>query len=148
MKIHYLFVALFALTFTSCQAQASLISISNTQKGNTGHRGTIPQGDNYKPIEGNDYYNLTLTIMADCTLEISNLTVKTDEGQVKLIPKFEDGTMKKRFKKGETVYLHVEKETKMTFSKPTIDGEGNLGIKINGRLKRIPIKEFTMIMPM
>ncbi len=148
MKIHHLFVVLMALTLSSCHAQANLISISNTNKGNTGHRGIIPNDENYKPIEGKDYYSLTMTIMGDCTLEISNLTIKTDGGQVKLMPKFEDGSTKKRFKKGEIVYFHVEKDKEMTVAKPTIEGEGNLSIKINGRLKRIPIKEFTMIFPM
>ena len=148
MKIHHLFVVLMAISLSNCQAQANLISISNTQKGNTGHRGMIPNDENYKPIEGKDYYNLTMTIMGDCTLEISNLTVKADGGQIKLMPKFEDGSIKKRFKKGETTYLRVEKEKEMTVAKPTIEGEGNLAIKINGRLKRIPIKEFTMIFPM
>ena len=148
MKINHLFVVLMALSLSSCQAQANLISLSNTQKGNTGHRGVIPQDENYKPIEGKDYYSLTMTIKGNCMLEIANLIVKTDGGQVKLMPKFEDGSTKKRFKKGETVYLRVEKDKEMTVAKPSIEGEGNLSIKINGRLKRIPIKEFKMIFPM
>ncbi len=148
MKIHHLFAMLLALTLSSCQAQANLISISNTQKGNTGHRGIIPDDENYKPIKGKEYYSLTLTIKGNCTLEIIDLTVKADGGQVKLKPKFEDGSIKKRFKKGETVYLHVEKENEMTVAKPNIEGEGNLSLKINGRLKQMPIKAFTMIFPM
>lgn len=148
MKIHILFIALLTLSLSNCQAQASLITIADPQKGNTGHRGIIPQDEAYKPIEGKEYYSLKLTINKDCTLEISNLTVKTEGGQYKLIPKFDDGAMKKRFKKGDIVYLRVEKENDAPAGKPTIGGEGNLAIKINGRLKRIPISSFTMVMPM
>jgi hypothetical protein len=148
MKMSFLVVTLFAISLSSSLAQSSLITISNTQKGNTAHRGIIPQDEEYKPIEGKDYYSLTLTINKDCTLEISNLTVKTEGGQVVLKPKFDDGAVKKRFKKGEIVYLRVEKEKDVTVAKPSIAGDGNLAIKINGRLKRIPITEFTMIFPM
>ena len=122
--------------------------MSNTVKGNTGHRGAMLQDDAQKPIEGKDYYNVTLIILTNCTLEITDLTVKADGGQVKLMPKFEDGSLKKRFKKGETVFLHAEKEKDMTVAKPNISGEGSLGMKVNGKLKQIPIKEFTMIYPM
>ena len=148
MKIQPILFILSALFLTSCNAQTTAITISNTVKGNTGHRGMIPQDEAYKPIEGKDYYNVTLTILSDCTLEITDLTVKTDGGQVILKPKFEDGSLKKKFKKGETVFLHVEKEKEMTVAKPSISGEGSLGIKVNGKLKRMPIKEFTMIFPM
>ena len=148
MKIHTLLVVLLAITWSGCQAQASLITISNCQKGNTAHRGIIPQDEETKPIEGKEYFSLTLTINQDCTLEISNLTVKTEGGQAVLKPKFDDEKTKKRFKKGEIVYLRVEKEKDVTIAKPSISGDGNLAIKINGRLKRIPIKEFTMIFPM
>ena len=148
MKIQPILFILSALFLTSCNAQTTAITISNTVKGNTGHRGIIPQDDAFKPIEGKDYYNVTLTIMSDCTLEINDLTVKTDGGQVKLMPKFEDGSLKKRFKKGETVFLHVEKEKDMTVAKPNISGEGSLSIKVNGKLKRYHIEAFTMIYPM
>lgn len=148
MKIQPILFFVCALFLTSCNAQTTAITISNTVKGNTGHRGMIPQDEAYKPIEGKDYYNVTLTILSDCTLEITDLTVKTDGGQVILKPKFEDGSLKKKFKKGETVFLHVEKEKEMTVAKPSISGEGSLGIKVNGKLKRMPIKEFTMIFPM
>lgn len=148
MKIHILFMALLSLTLSNCQAQASLITITNPQKGNTGHRGIIPQDEAYKPIEGKAYYGLTLTVNKDCSLQISNLTVKTESGQYKLVPTFEDGKKKKRFKTGEIVYLRVEKENDAVAAKPTIGGEGNLAIKINGRLKRIPISTFKMVMPM
>ena len=148
MKIQSIIFALCALFLTSCNAQKTTFTISNTVKGNTGHRGAMLDDDGQKPMEGKDYYNLTLTIMSDCTFEIMDLTVKTDGGQVKLMPKFEDGTTKKRFKKGETVFLHAEKEKDMTVAKPNISGEGSLSIKINGKWKQIPIKEFTMIFPM
>ncbi len=148
MKIQNIFFVLCTLFLTSCNAQKATFTISNTVKGNTGHRGMIPQDEAYKPIEGKDYYNLTLTIISDCTLEITDLTVKADGGQVILKPKFEDGSSKKKFKKGEIVFLHIEKEKEMTVAKPSISGEGSLGIKVNGKLKRMPIKEFTMIMPM
>ena len=148
MKIQPILFFVCAFFLTSCNAQTTAITISNTVKGNTGHRGMIPQDEAYKPIEGKDYYNVTLTILSDCTLEITDLTVKTDGGQVILKPKFEDGSLKKKFKKGETVFLHVEKEKEMTVAKPSISGEGSLGIKVNGKLKRMPIKEFTMIFPM
>ena len=148
MKIQNIIFALCAFFLTSCTAQKVTFTISNTVKGNTGHRGMIPQDEAYKPIEGKDYFNMTLTITSDCTLEIVDLTVKEDGGQVKLMPKFEDKTIKKRFKKGETVFLHVEKEKDMTVAKPNISGEGSLSIKINGKWKQIQIKEFTMIYPM
>ncbi len=148
MKIQFILFFVSILFLTSCNAQTTAITISNTVKGNTGHRGMIPDDEAYKPIEGKDYYDVTLTIMSNCTLEITDLTVKADGGQVILKPKFEDGSLKKKFKKGETVFLHVEKEKEMTVAKPSISGEGSLGIKVNGKLKRMSIKEFTMIMPM
>ncbi|MBL7817192.1 MAG: hypothetical protein JNL70_19365 [Saprospiraceae bacterium] len=148
MKIHSFFLFTTMLFITSCHAQASLITISECQKGNTGHRGIIPQGEENKPMEGKDYYRLTLTINKDCTLELSYLTVKTQEGQANLKIKFDDDKTKKAFKKDEKAYLYVEKEKNTQLIKSSIGGEGNLAIKINGKLKRIPIKEFVMILPM
>lgn len=150
MKIQPIFFALCALFITSCNAQTTVISISNTQKGNTGHRGIIPIEEVNKPIapEAKDYYNCTLTINQNCTLEIVHLTVKGDGGQVNLSPKFDDGQTKKKVKKGDTLYLHVEKDKDLAVAKPSIEGEGVLLVKVNGKLKRIPIKEFTMILPM
>lgn len=141
--------ALCALILTSCNAQTTAISISNTVKGNTGHRGIIPKDEDYKPIEGKDYYNCTLTMNQNCTVEIVRLTVKATDDQVHhLSPKFDDGQTKKKVKKGDVLYLNVEKSKELTAAKGTIEGEGILLIKVNGRTKRIPIKEFRMVMPM
>lgn len=144
-----MFFALCALILTSCNAQTTAISISNTVKGNTGHRGIIPKDEDYKPIEGKDYYNCTLTMNQNCTLEIVRLTVKVADGQAHhLSPKFDDGQTKKKVKKGDVLYLNVEKDKELSVVKEAIEGEGMLLIKVNGRTKRIPIKAFRMVMPM
>ncbi len=147
MKNQPIFFVLFALFLTSCAAQTTAITVSNTVKGNTGHRGIIPQDENYKPVEGKDYYNCTLTMNQNCTLEIVSLTVKADGGQVVLSPKFDDGKTIKKVKKGDVVYLNVEKDKNMTVAKPSISGEGSLSVKVNKKLKNIPIATFKMIMP-
>jgi hypothetical protein len=142
-----IFFALCALFLTSCNAQTTAISMSNTVKGNTGHRGIVPHEDRDKPNEGKDYYNCTLTMNQNCLLEIVSLTVKTDGGQVNLSPKFDDGQTKKKVKKGDVLYLNVEKDKGLTVAKPSIEGEGSLSVKVNGKPKRMPIKTFTMVLP-
>lgn len=148
MKLKPLFFALCALFLTSCTAQTTAISLSNTVKGNTGHRGIIPHEERNKPLEGKDYYNCTLTMNQNCTLEIVRLTVKVEGGQVNLLPKFDDGQKKKPVKKGDIIYLNVQKENDSAVSKLSMEEEGILFVKVNGRLKRIPIKAFKMILPM
>jgi hypothetical protein len=150
MKFQQLLFVLFALFFTSCNAQTTAITLSNTIKGNTGHRGIIPQIDGVeaKPIEGKDYFSCTLTMNQDCTLDIVSLTVKVDGGQVNLSPKLDDGKTKRKVKKGDTIYLNVEKDKGLTVAKPSIEGDGSLVVKINGKTKKIPIKEFKMVFPM
>lgn len=148
MKHKLILFALCALFLSDSKAQTTAISISNTIKGNTGHRGIIPDRADYKPIEGKDYYSCTLTMNQNCTLEIVRLTVKVADGQVNLLPKFDDGQKKKKVKKGEIIYLNVEKDNDLTTSKLSIEEEGMLSVKVNGRLKRIPIKAFKMILPM
>ena len=148
MKIQPIFFALFALVLTSCNAQTTAFTVSNTVKGNTGHRGIIPQGEENKPIEGKDYYAFELTMTQNCTLEMVGLTVKKDGGQVNLTPKFDDGQVKKKVKKGDVIYVNVQKEKDVTVAKPSIAGEGSLQVKVNGKLKRVPIESFKLIMPM
>ena len=148
MKIKPIFFTLFALFLVSCTAQTTAISISNTVKGNTGHRGIIPHEERNKPNEGKDYYNCTLTMNQNCTLEIVRLRVKIADGQVNLLPKFDDSQKKKKVKKGEIIYLNVEKDNDMKVEKSSMEEEGILFVKVNGRLKHIPIKAFKMILPM
>ena len=150
MKIQPILFVVCALFLTSCNAQTTAITLSNLQKGNTGHRGIIPKMENEeaKPIEGNDYYNFTLTMNQNCSVEIVRLVVKTGDGQVNLSPKFDDGVTKKTCKKGDVLSFNVEKDKALKAVKTAIEGEGMLLVKVNGKLKRLPIKAFEMIYPM
>ena len=111
MKIQPILFALCALILTSCNAQTTAFTVSNTVKGNTGHRGIMPQEEEtlnpnegkspkIKPIEGKDYYGCNLEMSQDCTLELVGLVVNKEGTLFNLSPKFEDGQKKKRSKKG------------------------------------------------
>ena len=150
MKIQPILFVVCALFLTSCNAQTTAITLMNPQKGNTGHVGIIPKMENeeYRPIEGKDYYSGTLQVNEACTVEVVRLVVKTKDGQVNLAPKFDEGQKKKACKKGEMMDVYFEKEKNQSITKTSMNGEGVLLVKVNGKLKRIPIKEFKMVYPM
>ncbi len=146
MKIsHFIIVAFFTL-MSSCSAQKALECVK-AQKGNTGNRGIISAEDMDKPREGKDYFALELKAKKKCTLEIVNLTVKEDGGQVLLKPTFENNTSKMALKAGETCYVRVEKENNAIVAKPTLKNAGSLTVKVNGKTMVMPIEKFEEIMP-
>ncbi len=144
----YFFLVLLLAT-TSCNAQIDLLSAS---KGNTGHRGILRRdenGNHIEPPKGKDYYALELKTKRGCTVEIVNLTIKGNDGQiVNLSPKFtENDAEKQKLKAEQTFYLRAEREDSASASKQILKGEGLLTMKINGKKMSLPVENFTMIMP-
>jgi hypothetical protein len=145
LKLFY-FSALFFIT--ACNAQKSMIEYSQAQRGNTGHRGIIPKEEEHTPLKGKDYFTVQLKTVKAATLELVSLTVKENEGQVVLKPVFVDANISKmKTKAGEMYIIRVEKEENCKIVKATIEKEGLLTVKVNGKIQSIPIETFEMIMP-
>ncbi|MDZ7880787.1 MAG: hypothetical protein U5L45_24135 [Saprospiraceae bacterium] len=146
-KSFYL-LALLIFATTACTAQ---IEIVGTQKGNTGHRGIIPRDENgnHMPMpQGRDYYSLELKAKRACTVEIISLTVKADDGQtITLTPVFTEGAKKAKLTADKIGYLRAERDESVTTSKLTLKGEGLLKFKINGKVRTLPIENFTLVLP-
>jgi hypothetical protein len=144
----FYFLALFFFVTTACKAQ---IEIVGANKGNTGHRGIVPRDadGNHMPMPaGKDYYALELKAKRDCSVEIINLTVKTDDGQTMIVnPVFTEGAKKVKLTADKTYYLRAERDESTTASKAALKGEGLLKLKINGKLRTLPIENFTLILP-
>jgi hypothetical protein len=146
MKTIHFFPLVFLFLALSCDTSKALEYVS-ARRGNTGHVGVIPAGDDYKPKEGKDYFNLELKAVKNCTLEIVHLIVKDYGGQVVLKPVFENLTSKMVLKAGETCYIRVEKEPNTTVAKPNIEKVGSLTLKVNGETVVLPIEKFEEIIP-
>jgi hypothetical protein len=147
MKTIHFFPLAFLFLILSCTSSKSLLECVNARKGNTGHVGAIPAGDDYKPKEGKDYFTLELKTVKNCTLEIVHLIIKDYGGQVLLKPVFENLTSKMTLKAGETCYIRVEKEPNITVFKPNIEKMGSLMLKVNGETVVLPIEKFEEIIP-
>lgn len=146
-SFYFLLTVLF--TSTACTAQ---IEILGATKGNTGHRGIQPrdeQGNRMEVPKGKDYYALELKSKGKCTIELVNLVVKTDDGQsLNVPPMFTDGDRKKnKIAANQTFYIRAEREESAKPIKQTLKGEGVLKVKINGKIKTLPIENFTLILP-
>jgi hypothetical protein len=144
----YFFLVLLLAT-TSCTAQIDLL---NATKGNTGHRGIIPRDENGNHIEqprGKDYYAMEVKCKKRCNIELVSLSIKSSDGQtVVLTPNFTESNSKKCKMTAEQVcYIRAERDETAPSSKQVLTGEGVLTIKINGKIKSMPIENFTMIMP-
>ena len=147
LKSFYFLAVLFFAT-TACTAQIEVLSAT---KGNTGHRGIVPRDadGNHQPMpQGKDYYALELKAKSGCAVEIISLTVKTDDGQtMTLNPTFTEGAKKVKLTADKTYYLRAERDESATTSKLTPKGEGLLKFKINGKVRTLPIENFTLILP-
>jgi hypothetical protein len=147
LKSFYFLTMLF-LTTTACTAQ---IEVLGATKGNTGHRGIVPRDadGNHMPMpQGKDYYALELKAKRVCSVEIISLTVKTDDGQtMTLKPVFTEGGKKAKLTADKVSYLRAERDESATTSKQALKGEGLLKLKINGKLRTLPIENFTLILP-
>jgi hypothetical protein len=148
LKPFYFLAVLFFAT-TACTAQIELLGAT---KGNTGHRGIIPRDENGNHIEqpkGKDYYAITLKSKRQCTVELLNLTIKADDGQtIVLTPAFTEGNAKKNKRTADqTFYVRAEREESTNTSKQILKSEGLLKMKINGKIKTLPIENFTLILP-
>jgi hypothetical protein len=137
------------LSITSCTAQIEILGAS---KGNTGHRGIVPRdadGNHIEQPKGKDYYAIELKCKKRCNVEIMTLTVKTNEGQtVVLTPNFTENNGKKcKMTTEQVCSIRAERDETATESKQVLTGEGVLKVKINGKIKSVPIENFTTIMP-
>ncbi len=146
-SLYFLLVLLVATT--SCTAQIEVISAT---KGNTGHRGIQPrddEGNRIEPPKGKDYYALEMKTKGACTVELLNLTVKTDDGQIlNLTPKFTDGDLKKnKMTTNQIFYVRTERDESAKVTKQVLKGEGLLKVKINGKMRTLPIENFTLTLP-
>ena len=150
MTIKYLYFLLIMLVSTaSCTAQ---IEVKSATKGNTGHRGILPRDENgnrIEPPKGKDYFSLEMTAQRACVVELMNLTVKTADGRlVNIVPKFTDGDSKKnKITADQTFYIRAEIDETAKQTKLGLKGEGLLKVKINGRIKTLPIDNFTLTLP-
>jgi hypothetical protein len=143
------FLLVLLLATTSCTAQ---IDLMNATKGNTGHRGIIPRDENGNHIEqpkGKDYYAIEVKCKKRCNIELVSLSIKGSDGQtVVLLPNFTESNSKKcKMTTEQTCSIRAERDETATNSKQTLTGEGVLKVKINGKIKSMPIENFTMIMP-
>ncbi len=148
--MHFFKFFLFAilLSTTACSAQKVAVECTQAQRGNTGHRGILPKGEENTPIQGKDYFQVQIKTLKACTIELISLTVKDYGGQVVLKPVFsETSKSKMTTKAGETYYVRVEKEDNVTVAKPAIAKEGLLMVKIGKKTVQMPIEKFEMILP-
>ncbi len=150
MTIKYFYFLLILLVSTaSCTAQ---IEVMSATKGNTGHRGIQPrdeQGNRIDPPKGRDYYSLEMKTKGACTVELLNLTIKTNEGKILMVaPMFTDGDRKKnKMTADQTFYIRAEIDEAAKATKQIFKGEGVLKVKINGKTKTLPIENFTLTLP-
>jgi hypothetical protein len=150
MKMHTFKFLLFPffLSLTACNAQKNRVECAQAQRGNTGHRGIVPKGEEYTPTQGKDYFAVQIKTPKACTIELVSLTVKDYGGQVVLKPIFaEHNTTKMKTQAGQIYYIRVEKDADITVAKPAIATEGVLTYKIGNKLMKLPIEKFEMILP-
>jgi hypothetical protein len=145
---HY-FILVLLLATTSCTAQMAL---QNATKGNTGHRGILQRdenGNHIEPPKGKDYYAVEMKCKKRCNVELISLTVKGSDGQtVVLTPNFTESNGKNcKMTTDQVCSIRAERDETATTSKQVLTGEGVLTMKINGKIKSMPIENFTMIMP-
>ena len=146
---HLYFLLILLVSATSCTAQIEVISAT---KGNTGHRGIQPrdeQGNRIDPPKGRDYYSLEMKTKGVCTVELLNLTIKGNDGQIITVPPmFTDGDRKKnKMTADQTFYIRAEREESAKVSKQILKGEGLLKVRINGKVRTLPIENFTLTLP-
>ena len=150
MTIKYFYFLLILLVSTaSCTAQ---IEVMSATKGNTGHRGIQPrdeQGNRIDPPKGRDYYSLEMKTKKACTVELLTLTVKTIDGKIlTMTPMFTDGDRKKNKMTAEqTFYVRAEIDETAKAAKQILKGEGLIRVKIGGKIKTLPIENFTLTLP-
>ncbi len=150
MTIKYFYFLLMLLISTaSCTAQIEVLSAT---KGNTGHRGILPRdenGNHIEPPKGRDYYSLEMKTKGACTVELLNLTVKTNEGKIlTMVPMFTDGDRKKNKMTVEQVfYVRAEIDETAKATKQILKVEGLLKVRINGKMRTLPVEKFTLTLP-
>jgi hypothetical protein len=147
-KILYCLTVLL-LCITSCTAQIEILGAS---KGNTGHRGILPRdadGNRIEQPKGKDYYAIELKCKKRCNVEIMTLAVKTNDGQtVVLTPNFTESNGKKcKMTTEQVCSIRAERDETATKSEQILMGEGVLKVKINGKIKSVPIENFAFVMP-
>lgn len=147
---HLYFLLIMLVSTTSCTT--AQIQVVTATKGNTGHRGIQPRDEQGNPIEspkGRDYYSLEMKTKGTCTVELLNLTVKTDRGKIlTIVPMFTDGDRKKNKMTAEqTFYVRAEIDETAKATKQILKGEGLLKVKINGKTKTLPVENFTLTLP-
>lgn len=149
MKFIHLVVLVLVCGSIACNAQKKFININQCSKGNTGHKGIIPKEDMYKPVEGKDFYAISIKVIKKCQIEVLDLIVKREEGQISLKPFFDSGNNKMVLSTGENGYIRAERDSNVASvsSKATIKGEGLLILKVNGKKVSYPIEKFEMILP-
>ena len=146
---YFYFLLVLLVSTTSCTAQ---IEVMSATKGNTGHRGILPrdeQGNRIEPPKGKDYYALQMKTKGACTVELLNLTVKTDEGKIlNVSPMFTDGDRKKNKMTADQIfYVRAEIDEAAKATKQVLKGEGVLKVRINGKIRTLPIENFTLTLP-
>ena len=150
MTIKYFYFLLVVLvSTTSCTAQ---IEVMSATKGNTGHRGIQPrdeQGNRVEPPKGKDYYALEMKTKGACTVELLNLTVRTNDAHIlNVSPMFTDGDRKKNKMTADQIfYIRAEIDEAAKVTKQILKGEGLLKVRINGKIRTLPIENFTLTLP-
>ena len=147
MKLFHIAILFLSISTTACSAQKNALEIKSASRGNTGFRGRVMPDEMNKPNTGKDFYRLELTTKKLCTIEIVNLIVAADGGQILLHPTFERGLKKIKMTAGETFQIYVERGENLTVAKPNLTGEGLLTVKIRDKLVRFNIEKFTLILP-
>ena len=143
---HFLFCLSLCLTY-GCQAQKKALEIIQCSKGNTGFKGRVPKEDIDKPNTGKDFYEVTLKALKKSTVEIVDLTVLENGGQMALKPTFENDGSKITLNTGEKAHLRVEKGNEKWVEKSSFKGEGRLTLKVNNVIMTLPIEKFEAVLP-
>ncbi len=146
---YFYFLLMLLVSTTSCTAQ---IEVMTATKGNTGHRGIQPrdeEGNRIDPPKGRDYYSLEMKTKGACTVELLNLTVKTNDGKIlSVAPMFTDGDRKKnKMTADKTFYVRAEIDETAKATKQIMKGEGLLKVRINGKVRTLPVENFTLTLP-
>lgn len=146
-KWAYFFLFLSAISTYSCTAQKKVVEMQQCSKSNTGFKGRVPKEYMDRPNSGHDFYSISLKINKKCTIEVVDLTVKNEGKVLSVKPQLDNGSSKMSFLTGETCYIRADFDGNQKILNQTLNGEGFLTLKINGKTTKLEIKSFEMILP-
>ena len=138
---------IYTVFFFSCIAQQPLsLSLQTAARGNTGLRGRAPDIDKDKPLQGNDFVEISLTSPTNCHIDSIFVTLKNPD----VCLRDSSQNYPVLLKANEVMYLRVEnKFGRQSNWKDNMRDtcEGFLDCYVAGKKQQILIKNFKMIIP-